>query len=166
MYRNLRAWDEAIHNMKSAVQEKDESVSKLPVKKLRLNDGKWNQLRGEKVVYSSIDFFKSIVNAEGMNWIIHRLRPVPINRWTVTPYCSSWLVFTRTSRLDFYPLSSRRYKCNIVHNYPWWDNKNTLMMSCNCPCYFLYLICFYLLYYIMRWWRYILHNLRLKIIIS
>jgi hypothetical protein len=40
MYRNLRAWDEAIHNMKSAVQENDESVSKLPVKKLRLYDGK------------------------------------------------------------------------------------------------------------------------------
>jgi hypothetical protein len=40
MYRNLRAWDEAIHNMKRAVQEKDESVPKLPVKKLWLNDGK------------------------------------------------------------------------------------------------------------------------------
>jgi hypothetical protein len=40
MYRNLRTWDEAIYNMKSAVREKDESVSKLSVKKLRLNDGK------------------------------------------------------------------------------------------------------------------------------
>jgi hypothetical protein len=34
MYRNLRAWDEAIQNMKSMVREKDESVLKLPVKKL------------------------------------------------------------------------------------------------------------------------------------
>jgi hypothetical protein len=50
MYRNLRAWDEAIHNMKSMVREKDESVPKLPVKKLRLNDGKWNRLKGEKAV--------------------------------------------------------------------------------------------------------------------
>jgi hypothetical protein len=49
-----------------------------------------------------------------MNVILHRLRPVPINRWTVTPYCSRWLVFTRTSRLDFYLLSSRRYKCNSI----------------------------------------------------
>jgi hypothetical protein len=40
MYRNLRACDEAIHNMKSAVREKDESVTKLPMKKLWLNDGK------------------------------------------------------------------------------------------------------------------------------
>jgi hypothetical protein len=40
MYRNLRALDEAIHNMKSAVREKDESVPKLPMKKLRFNDGK------------------------------------------------------------------------------------------------------------------------------
>jgi hypothetical protein len=40
MYRNLQSWDEAIHNMKSVVREKDESVLKLPVKKLRLNDEK------------------------------------------------------------------------------------------------------------------------------
>jgi hypothetical protein len=40
MYRNLRTWDEIAHNMKSAVWEKDEPVPKLPVRKLRLNDGK------------------------------------------------------------------------------------------------------------------------------
>jgi hypothetical protein len=50
MYRNLRAWDEAIQNMKSAVREKNESVPKLPVKKLQLSDGKWNRIKGEKVV--------------------------------------------------------------------------------------------------------------------
>jgi hypothetical protein len=50
MYRNLRTWDEVIHDMKSAVRVKDEPVPKLPVKKLRLSGGKWNQLKGEKVV--------------------------------------------------------------------------------------------------------------------
>jgi hypothetical protein len=40
MYRNLRTWDEVIHDMKSAVQEKDEPVPKLPVEKLRLSGGK------------------------------------------------------------------------------------------------------------------------------
>jgi hypothetical protein len=40
VYRNLRIRNEAIHNMKSAVREKAESVLKLPVKKLRLSDGK------------------------------------------------------------------------------------------------------------------------------
>jgi hypothetical protein len=49
-----------------------------------------------------------------MNVILTGLRPVPINRWTVTPYCSRWLVFTRASHLDFCLLSSRRYKCNSI----------------------------------------------------
>jgi hypothetical protein len=40
MYRNLRTWDEVVHDMKSAVREKDDPVPKLLVKKLRLSDGK------------------------------------------------------------------------------------------------------------------------------
>jgi hypothetical protein len=40
MYRNLQTWDEIAHNMKSAVWEKDELVPNLPVKKLRLSNGK------------------------------------------------------------------------------------------------------------------------------
>jgi hypothetical protein len=40
MYRNLQTWDEVVHDMKSAVREKDEPVPKLPVKKLRLSGGK------------------------------------------------------------------------------------------------------------------------------
>jgi hypothetical protein len=40
MYRNLRTWDKAVHEMKGAVQEKDEPMPKLPVKKLRLSSGK------------------------------------------------------------------------------------------------------------------------------
>jgi hypothetical protein len=43
-------WDEAVHDMKSVVQKKDESVLKLCVEKLRLSGGKWNWLKGEKVV--------------------------------------------------------------------------------------------------------------------
>jgi hypothetical protein len=40
MYRNLRTWDKAVHDMKSAVQEKDEPMPKLLVEKLRLSNGK------------------------------------------------------------------------------------------------------------------------------
>jgi hypothetical protein len=65
---------------------------------------------------------KSIVNMKGMNVNLHRLRPVPINRWTILPYCSRWLVLACASRLYFYLLSSRRYKCNpvlflYIHDY-------------------------------------------------
>jgi hypothetical protein len=50
MYKNLRTWDKVIHDIKSTVRVKDEPVPKLPVKKLRLSGGKWNRLKGEKVV--------------------------------------------------------------------------------------------------------------------
>jgi hypothetical protein len=50
MYRNLRTWDEVVHDMKSAVREKDEPVPKLLVRKLRISGEKWNQLKGEKAV--------------------------------------------------------------------------------------------------------------------
>jgi hypothetical protein len=40
MYRNLRTWDEVVHNMKSVVREKDEPVPKLPVEKLWLSGEK------------------------------------------------------------------------------------------------------------------------------
>jgi hypothetical protein len=50
MLRSLRTWDEIVHNTKSAVREKDELVSKLPVEKLRLSGGKRNRLKGEKAV--------------------------------------------------------------------------------------------------------------------
>jgi hypothetical protein len=50
MYRNLRTWNEVVHNTKSVVREKDEPVPKPPVEKLRLSGGKRNRLKGEKVV--------------------------------------------------------------------------------------------------------------------
>jgi hypothetical protein len=48
------------------------------------------------------------------NVTLSGLRPVPINRWTVPQYRSRWLVFTRTSLLNLYLLSSLRYKCNSL----------------------------------------------------
>ena len=32
-----------------------------------------------------------LINVKGINVILHGLRPVPINRWTVLLYCSRWL---------------------------------------------------------------------------
>jgi hypothetical protein len=40
MYKNLRTWDKAVHEMKETVREKDEPMPKLPVEKLRLGSGK------------------------------------------------------------------------------------------------------------------------------
>jgi hypothetical protein len=66
------------------------------------------------------------------NVILSGLRPVSIDRWTVAPYCSRWLVITHASFRNFYLLSRRRYKCNlkIIDVCSWFynDNVNNLMI--------------------------------------
>jgi hypothetical protein len=75
---------------------------------------KGTDLKGKRLSSPHWVIHKSIVNMKGMNVNLQRLRPVPINRWTVPPYCSRWLVFICASHLDFYLQSSRRYKCNSI----------------------------------------------------
>jgi hypothetical protein len=70
--------------------------------------------KGKRLFSPHRFFYKLIANVKGMSVISHMLHPVPINRWTVPPYCTRWLVFTRVSCLDFCFLSSRRYKCNSI----------------------------------------------------
>jgi hypothetical protein len=83
---------------------------------------KGTDLKGKMLSSPCWVVHKSIVNMKGMNVNLHMLRPVPINRWTVPPYCSRWLVLARASRLYFHLLSGRRYKCNLmlflfIHDY-------------------------------------------------
>jgi hypothetical protein len=75
---------------------------------------KGTDLKGKRLSSPRLIVLKSIVNIKGMNVILHKLRPVPINRWTILLYCSRWLVFTRASLLDFCLLSNQRYKCNSI----------------------------------------------------
>jgi hypothetical protein len=79
-------------------------------------------LKGKRLSSTRWIVLKSIVNIKGINVILHRLRPVPINRLTVLLYCSRWLVLARASHLYSCLLSSRRYKCNsilflFIHHY-------------------------------------------------
>jgi hypothetical protein len=50
MYRNLRTWNEAVHNMKSMVEKKVEPFPKLCVGKLQLSGRKQNRLKEEKAI--------------------------------------------------------------------------------------------------------------------
>jgi hypothetical protein len=49
---------------------------------------KGTDLKGKRLSSPQWVVYKSIVNMKGMNLISHRLRPMPINRKTVSPYCS------------------------------------------------------------------------------
>jgi hypothetical protein len=50
MYRDLRSWDEAVHDVKGTDREKGKLVPKLPMEKLRLSRRKWNRPKREKAV--------------------------------------------------------------------------------------------------------------------
>jgi hypothetical protein len=62
------------------METKVDAVPKLRARVLRLNGRKRNQLKGERPSSPRWIVLKPIVNIKGMNVILHRLRPVPINR--------------------------------------------------------------------------------------
>jgi hypothetical protein len=64
---------------------------KLCVEELRDNGGKGNRLKDEKPIRPRRIIIELLINVKDINVILHGLRPVPINRWTVSPYCSRWL---------------------------------------------------------------------------
>jgi hypothetical protein len=70
------------------------------------------RLKDEMTNRSMIACIMIVIIWKVMNVILHRLCPVPINRWTIPLYCSRYLVFARAPRLDFCLMSSLRYKCN------------------------------------------------------
>jgi hypothetical protein len=66
--------------MESMIGTKVDAVPKLHARELRLNGRKRNRLKGEKLSSPRWIILKSIVNIKGMNVILHRLHPMPINR--------------------------------------------------------------------------------------
>jgi hypothetical protein len=45
MYRNLQTWNKVVHNMKSVIETKVESIPKLRARKLRLSSRKGTDLK-------------------------------------------------------------------------------------------------------------------------
>jgi hypothetical protein len=65
---------------KSMIVTKVGVARKLHAGELRLNGGKRNRLKGERLSSPHRVVHKSIINVKGMNVISHRMRLVPINR--------------------------------------------------------------------------------------
>ena len=93
---------------------------------------------------------RPVVNVRDMNVIFPGLRPAPINRWTVTPYCSHCIVIARAS-LTFSP--SIKPKVTMKYKYcehllmfmKWNKNVNNLLLYCHYlhssyvfSCFFIY----------------------------
>jgi hypothetical protein len=115
-------------------------LRKLWMEKLRLNTRTVvedeTDLKGKRLLSPRQLAFWLIVNVRDMNVILLMLHPVPINRWTITLYCSRWLVITSASLSLFYLLSSRRYRCNIitidVYSCLWNKEMNNIMIWNDC----------------------------------
>ena len=63
---------------------------------MRRKASAWQQKRGTDLKMKSQIrpqriTIELLINVKGINVILHGLRPVPINRWTVFPYYSRWL---------------------------------------------------------------------------
>ena len=80
MNRYLRTQVKSIHDVKSMIVTKVAVALKLRARELRLNSEKGTDLKGKRLSSPHRFVYKSIVNMKGMNVILHRLRPVPINR--------------------------------------------------------------------------------------
>jgi hypothetical protein len=52
---------------------------------------KETDLKGKRLFRPQWITIELLANVKGMGVILHGLRPVPINRWTMFPYCSRWL---------------------------------------------------------------------------
>jgi hypothetical protein len=115
MSRYLRTWVKIIV-WRSTRETKDETEPKLCARELRHDDRKKEtDLKRKRLSRPRWITIELLANAKGLDVILHGLRPVPINRWTLFPYCSRWLdIFAFASRLYFHFPSSRRYFCNLL----------------------------------------------------
>jgi hypothetical protein len=115
-------------------REQDERAPKLWLKRLRLStttkveDG--TDLKEKRLLNPWHHALLLAVEVRDINVTLSGLRPVPINRGTVTPYCSRCTVIAIVSLLHFYLLTSRRYQWNIhivnICSWLWNENINNL----------------------------------------
>ena len=69
-----------MNDVKSMIVTKVGVALKLRAEELRLNGGKRNRLKEERLFSPHRIVYKIIINVKSMNVFSHRLRPVPINR--------------------------------------------------------------------------------------
>ena len=93
----------------------------------------WRQKRGTDLKMKSQIrpwriIIELLINVKGINVILHGLRPAPINRWTVLPYCSRWLGIRFLHHACTFAF--RQFKGTFIICYYKYDNanKNELMI--------------------------------------
>jgi hypothetical protein len=113
---------EAVHKKASTWQQKRGTDLKMK-----------RQIRPRRIT------IELLANVKGMNVILHGLRPLPINRWTVLPYCSRWLGIRFLHHACTFAFLQT--EGTFIICYCWYGNanKNKLIIMFKCLCYFSYL---------------------------
>ena len=126
---------------------------------------KETDLKGKRLFRPRWITIESLANVKGMGVILHGLHLVPINRWTVLPYCSGWLGICFCVTLVLFIFSQdRRYICNLKSFLFFHVNKIEMILRW---CLY-YISCFIwvLRHYLLCLRRYVSYDLRPKLIIS
>ena len=102
-------------------------------KAVRRKASAWQQKRGtdlkmKRQIRPRRITIELLANVKGMNVILHGLRPLPINRWTVLPYCSRWLGIRFLYHA--YTLAFLQTEGTFIICYCWYGdaNKNKLII--------------------------------------
>ena len=138
---------------------------------MRRKASAWQQKRGtdlkmKRQIRPRIITIELLINVKGINVILHGLRPLLINRWTVLPYCSRWLgirFLHHTCTFTFHQSEGTFIIC-----YCWYNNanKNKLIIMFKVFMLFSIFCIWILLHHLLCLWRYVLHNLHPEFIIS
>jgi hypothetical protein len=94
---------------------------------MRRKASAWQQKRGTDLKMKSQIRPRRItielsINVKGINVILHGLRPVPINRWTVLLYCSCWLGIRFSHHACIFTF--RQSEATFIICYYGYDNEN------------------------------------------
>ena len=110
--------------------------------------GKRTDLKGKRLLKPQWITLESLANVRGTNVISKGLCPLPINRWTVLPYCSGGLdiCFLRHA-CTFTFCQAEGTKCNSILFLYWftimyWEIYIYIYIWCYCSYCFLCFTCF------------------------
>jgi hypothetical protein len=148
---------------RKVIMTKDKVITKLCRKASAQQQKRGTDLEMKRQIRPRRITIELLPNVKGMNVILHGLRPLTINRWTVLLYCSRWLgirFLHHTCTLTFHQTEGTSIICYCKHGN---SNKNKLVVM-------------FILFFIFRIWillhhllclrRFFLHNLRPEFIIS
>jgi hypothetical protein len=128
---------------------------------------KETDLKGKRLFRPRWITIELLANVKGLVVILHGLRPVPINRWTVLLYCSCWLGIC--FRVTLVPLLNfLQAEGTFIICYYWYSNTNKNKLIIMFKVFMLFFIsCIWiLLHHLLCLRRLVLHNLRPEFIIS